>query len=188
MSLPGRALRKKKAAARAAFFSSLCRLLAGMLLAVRTLERGAGRAGKLVVGGVGLPVPAAIAVAIVVVAVVEGSEGGSGYRARGRHGAAHDIARHLTGACCRPPARQGCVGVRDPLAADRVTLNLLAFGERLRSLGLCLRVLRTLGHCTLSLCTLGHRWARQHGDDNGRSAEDGNTCSVQSLHWTLPFL
>src|SRR5205085_11654704 len=44
-------------------------LLAEVLLAVRTLERGAGSTGKLVAVGVGLPVAAAIAVAIVVVIV-----------------------------------------------------------------------------------------------------------------------
>src|SRR5262245_11213470 len=166
--------------------------------AVRTLERGAGRAGKAVVGRVGLPVAAAIAVAIVVViAVVEGLEGGSCDRPRRRDGAAHDIARYLTGAgrpAIHSPARQGGVGVTNPLAAvGRVTLNVaLAFCESLRSLGLGLSVLRTLVghgtlHATLGGRTLGHRRAREHGDDNGRGAKDGKTCSLQSRHWTLPF-
>src|SRR5437016_1532060 len=102
-------------------------LLAGMLPAVRALERGAGRAGQAVVGRVGLPVAAAIAVAVVVVvAIVEGLEGGSCNRPRGRDGATHDIARHLTGPgrpAIHSPARQGSVGVTDPLAAERrVTL------------------------------------------------------------------
>src|SRR5712691_11974680 len=73
-------------------------LLAEMLPAVRALERGAGRAGQVVVGRVGLPVAASITVPVVVViAVVEGLEGGSCNRPRGRDGATHHIARYLTG-------------------------------------------------------------------------------------------
>src|SRR5689334_15286715 len=105
-----------------------------MLPAVRTFEHGSGRAGKAVAVRVSLPVAATIAVPIVIViAVVEGSEGGGCNRSRGRDGAAHDVARHLTGPggpTIDHPARQGGVGVTDPLVAvGRVTLNVsLAFG------------------------------------------------------------
>src|SRR5205807_4724596 len=97
-----------------------------MLPAVRALERGAGRAGQVVVGRVGLPVAASITVAVVV--VVEGLEGGSCNRPRGRDGATHDIARHLTGPgtpAIHLPTWQGRVGVTHPLAAlGRLTLNV----------------------------------------------------------------
>jgi hypothetical protein len=109
-----------------------------MLLAVRTLEHGAGRAGKRVVGGIGLPVAAAIAVAvIIIVAIVEGTERGSRDRACRCHGAADDGARRAD----RPhrPAilifpGQSSVGVAEPFATiGRVTLHVaLAFGEDLR--------------------------------------------------------
>src|SRR5438105_3065248 len=80
---------RKKAVARTAFLLVYIDkgLLAGMFLAVRALERGAGRAGQVVVGRVGLPVAASITVAvIVVIAIVEGLEGGSCNRPRGRDG------------------------------------------------------------------------------------------------------
>jgi hypothetical protein len=79
-----------------------------------------------------------MAVAIViVVAIVEGSEGGRCDRPRGRDGAAHDIAGHLSGPgrpAIHSPARQGGVGVTGPLGVvGRVTLNVaLAFGDSLR--------------------------------------------------------